>query len=174
MKRRQMWLAVAMLGGACLSLSGCLVGADVLNPSLLPQLGIDPKTIRPQNGIVVVAFNNQTNQDVQFLYYTALDANDLTDGVDLFTETVAPGETNSKALFCPFALFSLGSVGQNGAVTTVGANLGGTQVQYTGSQLRSGSEFVCGDVIEVSLITTATGDQQNQQATFRIRVIPGR
>lgn len=181
-------LALLPIGVA---LPGCTVASDLLSPDLLSSLGFNPATISPPAGFVVVVFENNTDQAVEFHLYVAQDATDLTAGIDNLGVTVFPGDLSSTPIRCPIALISLGEVDDNFMADTVGATIlmaggqqGGnqTELNYMGSPLIAGAglDFECGDLIEIELnpitgaAAAAAGGQNDAQFTFTIRVIPGR
>ena len=183
-------LALLPIGVA---LPGCTVASDLLSPDLLSSLGFNPATVSPPAGFVVVVFENNTDQTVEFHLYVAQDATDLTAGIGNLDIPVFPGDLSSTPIRCPIALLSLGKVGDDFMADTIGATVltaggqqGGnqTELNYMGSPLIAGAglDFECGDLIEIELnpitaaaaAAAAAGGQNDAQFTFTIRVIPGR
>jgi len=146
---------------------------------------LDPGTILPPPGKIVVAFNNQTDRVVRFYAYALEDAQDVGAGFASVSSDVAPGEVRSGAFDCPVAALAPGGVNADFTIDGVGAtyDFGGAApvaVTYTGSPAYGErGDFVCGDVIEIQLIQTivtgGTNEQDNQSAfEFRVQVYPGR
>ncbi len=162
------WMALGLM---LAPLAGCAVLADLLNPDMVVNLGIDPDTITSPKGIMLVALHNNTRSQAFIVAQYQVDKDDPSQGAHVFATTVASGEVTNEALECP-----VGRVEAAGAVVLLAD---GTQVQvtYSGPPLDVGTAFVCGDVIEVRLsegTTVATGDQTQQtQYVLSMTVIPG-
>jgi len=167
------WMVVVLL----LPVGGCAVLSDLLAPGLALELGLDPRTITGDQGVVLVAFNNTTQFPATFYAFAAINAEDLTAGSRNFSAVVDPGEQQNEALDCPVGALAPGSLDATFQVDTLAATVAGTAgtetvnaaVAYEGPLLVSGNAFVCGDMIEITLV--ATGDD-----TFAVsvRVVPGR
>jgi hypothetical protein len=144
---------------------GCAVAADAFNPSFFAGLGLDPATISPPPGTVIIAFENQTSGVATFFGFESADLDFTVDSRN-FSVVAEPGEMRNEVLSCGIDVLSPGQLGENFAISPVAANVqtqeGATDVDYLGPPLVAGSEFVCGDVITVTL--TTIGDQ------FRILV----
>lgn len=162
-------------------LGSCVIAADLINPALLFQLGLDPGSLRPPPGKVLVVYVNDTDVLVEFQAYQANDPDDLAGGgVVISANEVPPGENSNDQFECPTGAISLGQVDANFAVNNTGALVfnqpgAGTAIPYNGTVMREGVDYNCGDVIEFR-ITAVTGQDQNQQQGFVIRArrIPGR
>ncbi len=160
-----------------LPLLGCALVGDALDPTFVAQLGLDPATIISQPGVVLVAFNNTTNQPAVFQAFSTVDAIDPTRGARNFSVDVAGKEVKNEVVDCPVGLIAPGSLDASFAWQRVGATVttgtATTAVEYGGVPVTAGQSFLCGDVIEIRLsAAAATGDQQNYLIT--VRVIPGR
>lgn len=176
LKRR---LQAAMVGAAVLSvpfLSGCVFATDLINPAALSAVGLDPATVIRPAGVVIVAFTNRTTQVAEFQWYQAIDPQNLSAGVELLTTQVFPGDTTNEVFQCPTSLMGLGIVGDDFTVTATGAlvfidDAAGTPVVFTGTALREGVDYRCGDLIAVDFVSIPGGDNQ---FGFVLQVIPGR
>lgn len=173
------WLRSAVgatAAGLALSMGGCVVATDLLNTAFLTSLGLDAASIRPPTGTVIATFTNNTDFVVVFEAFESVDATDLSVNTRNFTIQVEPGETKNEVLYCPIQVFSLGFVDDAFAVTPTGALVftgqQGVEVEYAGAPLVSGLDFLCGDLIDVTLNQAGAGGDQNNFA-FTIRVRPG-
>ncbi len=155
---------------------GCAVVSDVLSPNLLASLGIDPATVVAPQGVVIVAFNNQTQFPADFQAWEAKNARDLRQQSRNFVVHVEAGKQGNEVLDCPIGVISPGSLDatfapQAQAVTvwtTSQGNTQSTQVAYAGQPLEVGTAFQCGDVIEITLVAAAA--QQGGQQAFQLLV----
>lgn len=165
-------LSVCLIGLLSVVVGGCAVAADLINPALFEQLGLDASIFKPTQGVVLVVFNNTTGSTATFYAYSAKNAANLTQGSRNFSVTVPNGEVRNEAVECPIDVISPGQIGDTGG-TAANVNDGGTNttVTYAGGALFSGTSFQCGDVIEVRLVQTATGTANAFE--IRVRVIPG-
>lgn len=161
------WCAVGLLP----LLGGCVVAADLINPSTLQLLGFNVDTIRPRPGNIIVVFENNTDQPAIFAAYRQSDPADVATAFS-FVVAADPMDTANEVVACPVGLVSLGAPAAMGG-DTVGAQIGGAAVNYTGDPLQQNVDFVCGDVIVFTAVAVATGDM-NQAFTLTARVIPGR
>ncbi len=163
------WLALAAL---MTTSGGCTIPLDLFNPALFGQLGLDPNTLRPPTGSLIVFFENNTELPVAFFAYESVNPADLTQDTRNFVVQVDPNESRNEVLECPVQLISLGTVDQEGGVGTVGATVltdgGQMDVEYTGVALESGVTYRCGDVIAVSL------NDAGGVFTLAVRILPGR
>lgn len=154
----------------CVPLTGCAVATDLVNPTFLSALGLDPETIVPASGTVVVAFVNDTLLPTRFFAYAVADRQNLTDARNLVVDVEA-GQTRFRVLDCPVSLFSPGNI-RGGAVEQLAIQVppgGGADVvesSWEGDMLVEPVDFQCGDVIELRYSTVAPG--------FLVRVLPGR
>jgi hypothetical protein len=156
-------------------LAGCAVLSDLLAPGLPLQLGLDPATIIPQEGVVLVAYNNTTQSQATFYAFSAVNAQDLTAGSRNFSAVVDAGKQQNEVVDCPVGVVAPGSLDSSFAVQPLAAVVNGTSVDYAGPVLTSGDTFVCGDMIEITLSSTGA-TTTGSQATYAIsvRVVPGR
>lgn len=176
-RRRWVWLGGALL---VLPLGGCALVSDMIAPSLPLQLGLDPATVTPQQGVVVVAFNNTTQFPAEFYAYEAPNAQNVSSSSRNFSAQVDAGKQQNEVLDCPVGVISPGSLNasfqpDSTAVTVAGT--AGTQgvvatVAYTGPALEVSKAYSCGDLIEIRLSATGTTDQPTFAVS--VRVIPGR
>src|SRR5262245_49655930 len=137
---------VASLVCLCASISGCQVAGDLVNPDLLATIGVDPQTVHPITGRIVVAMNNTSAFDASF--FVAVANKDLTDPQTASAD-VGNGETGNAVFDCPVGLVAPGgfdamgnTLGTTVLVTTPTAVV---PVAYTGVPLESGRDFQCGD-----------------------------
>ncbi|MBL8880904.1 MAG: hypothetical protein JNG88_17460 [Phycisphaerales bacterium] len=156
-------------------LSGCVLLSDAINPTLLTQVGLDPNTIFPSPGAVIVVFNNQTQFPVLFYAFQAQEPADLAVDATNMSLLVDPATTRNTVLDCPIGVVSPGVLGPTFEPETLAAtvfNGQGTDVDYLGAALISGRDFACGDVIEIRVTAGAGGDQQ-QAFAINVFVLPG-
>lgn len=168
------WLLAAGLS-LLVPLAGCVVVTDLMNPGVLSAVGLDPATvIRPQ-GRIIIAFQNSTQFPLPFVSAftgptvpsAATTAEELAEEIVLVSATnVDVNETRTMVVDCP-----VGVVLPSQAFVLRAADV--VEVNYAGSLLIAGEDFVCGDVIQVSVVQV--GDADGQEA-FEIRVqkLPGR
>lgn len=167
----------AWVGGLLLVVAGgCGLLADFFDPSLADRLGLDPAFLNPQQGTVIVAFNNTTRSPAAFSAYWSRDARDLTRHARNFGVDVPAGSVRNEVLECPVGQFSPGTLGADfsrsrGAVVVQTAT-GFETIDYPGPELTVGDGFACGDVIEVRLSAIGTGEAVTYSVS--VRVIPGR
>jgi hypothetical protein len=145
---------------ALLPLMGCALASDLLNLDFIKQLGIDPATISPSQGTVVVAFVNKTTaSSVSFNAYSVANVADLRQGARNFSATVTGAGVENQIVDCPVEALGPGSLtasfGVSSLAATVTTTTGVSQVQYTGLPLRLGESFHCGDLVEIALSTAA-------------------
>lgn len=180
MRLAQMRVWPWLLGGLLLaSASGCALVADLFDAGLASELGIDPATIKPQQGTILVAFVNNTRFTATFYGYKTSSPTDLRSGAKNFSAEVAAGEVQNEVLECPIGLVSPGSLGTDFSIDATAATLSDVAdgeaavatVTYQGTPLVSGSTFACGDVVEIRLSQVTVGD--GQEFLLSVRVIPG-
>jgi hypothetical protein len=172
---------VCVLAGsvALLALGACGLVSDALAPGLAQQIGLDPASIKPQQGTVMVAFNNTTRYPATFFAYLSVDATDLTRSSRNFSADIAAGKVGNEVLDCPVGLISPGALDSAFSPSGVAASVAGVagsttalaEVAYTGNPVISGSSFSCGDVIEIRL--AAGGTTESPTFAITVRVIPG-
>ena len=179
--KNQVWrtkiiFVLLLLGLAVLPAGGCAVVGDLLDPGLAVALGMDPATIKPQQGVVIVAFNNTTRYPAQFFAFESLDADDLTQSSRNFSAEVAAGQVQNEVLDCPVGLIAPGSLGDNFAYDSTAVVVTGPDFAeikpYNGPPLLSGSSFSCGDLVEIRV--SATGAGAGERFAVTVRVVPGR
>jgi hypothetical protein len=170
------WL---LCGLVALPAGGCGVVSDVFAPGLAEQFGLDPATIKPPQGVLMVSFKNATQSPATFFAFEATDASDLSRGRN-FSVPVAAGSVGNEVLDCPVGIVIPGSVGASNAISTNAAEVQSstalTVVTYTGPTLLSGQSFNCGDVLEIGLFSTtgsSSGGTATQTYTITVRLIPG-
>ncbi len=164
--RLALWCAIGLFP----MLGGCVVAADLINPSTLQLLGLNIDTIRPRPGNIIVVFENNTDQPAIFAAYRQSDEDEISTAFSFIVEA-DPMDTSNEVVACPVGLVSLGA--PNAMGETLGAQIGGTAVNYSGDPLQEGVDFVCGDVIVFTANPIAAGDM-NQTFEITARVIPGR
>ena len=154
---------------------GCVVVADLLDPSLAGQLGL---TAGGTQGVIVVAFNNTTSFPATFEAFVSRDATDLTRDSRNFSSAVAAGDVANEVLECPVGVVSPGSLdasfARDGVAAVVTTDSGTEDVTYAGPVL-SGTDISCGDLVEIRLVQTSAGTGDTATSAFRIVVvvIPG-
>lgn len=172
-----------MLAAICcgpLVCGGCVVAGDLVNPDFAAALGLDSSVLRPGSGTVIVAFTNSTSFPAEITVAVSSDPGDPTANAQTIAVPLdEPGETRNIVLDCPVGVITPGVPHADFSTNSVAAVVfsgGGVQVTYTGAALVAGSQFSCGDVIEIELrqTGTGTGEQQTNQFSFRVTVIPGR
>jgi len=179
-----------MLGMMLAPVASCGIPADLLNPGFLVGLGLDPATVIPQQGSVIVAFKNSTTHTATFYAFESVSAIKLGQSSRNFSVDVGPSEVKNEVLDCPVGLISPGELAADftpdtrAAVVHVVTTAQQTQTQnevdvaYTGDPLTSGSAYTCGDVIEIELSAAAGGTNgqtaNQQQFVLTVQVIPGR
>ncbi len=187
MARSWRWV---ILGLMLVPIGGCGVIVDVLNPGLLVDLGLDPATIIPQPGTVIVAFHNTTPYTATFFAYESVDTVDLSQSSHNFSTVVGADEVKNEVLECPVGQIAPGSLAADFTPDTLAAavrvvtadqqtqTVELVDVEYAGDPLVSGIAFTCGDLVELRLVvaTTAADNQGGTQQQFRmvVQVIPGR
>lgn len=181
MSDRQRWMVLVAAGGLLVApLGGCGLVTDVFNPGFASQLGIDPATIFPQRGRVVVAFNNTTRFPASFFAFTARDAVDLSAGARNFSVFVAASQQGNEVLDCPAALVAPGTLAADfsfdnlAALVVVNGEL--VEVPYDGPALLDGTTYSCGDLIEIRLsaFTLGTGENAEVEFLISVRILRGR
>ncbi len=173
--KRPAWPAA--LGGLVLiAAGGCGLLVDFFDPDLAGRLGLDPATIKPQQGTVIVAFANSTRYPAAFNAYWSRDANNLAGYSRNFSVDVPSGNVRNEVLECPVGVISPGSLDStftpSGLAVVVQAAGEAAQVEYAGPPLISGDGFFCGDVIEIRVSAIGTGDTATYAVS--VRVIRGR
>ena len=170
-------MRLAWIGGLVLIVAGgCGLLVDFFDPDLAGRLGLDPATVRPEQGTVLVAFNNTTRSPAVFSAYWSRDARNLTRYSRNFNVDVPAGNVRNEVLECPVGLVSPGTLGpdfgRDNVAAIVQTATGFEDVAYAGPVLVSGDGFVCGDVIEVRLSSVGTGEAATYSVS--VRVIRGR
>lgn len=156
--------------------SGCAVGADILNPDLFSQFGLDLESVTGDSGVVIVAFNNTTNASVTFYAFAAPNRQDVS-GARNFSLQVDPLSVGNEVLDCPVAVIAPGTLqadfSTDGVAALIQTEDAETTVNYAGQPLLSGTAFTCGDVVEVRLVSTTAGTGDNVEYSILVRRIPG-
>jgi len=159
-------------------IGGCAIGADLVNPSFLSALGLDPATIVPSQGRTLVSFTNGTQYEATFSVVVTPDLLASANEATLGDADVAAGETRTLPFDCPAAgVIVPGDLSAELAIgtTAVTVVVDGAEVAltYEGSQLQAGRDYVCGDVIEIRLLQVGEGIGADDFA-IQVRVLPGR
>lgn len=154
----------------CLSLGGCAIVADALNPLVLTNLGLAESALVPDYGVVLMVFNNTTQSDAVFYGFSAGNADNLALNSRNFSTYVPAGENRNEAIECPVEVVGAGQIAGDG-LSDVVAVVNGNDVNYANGALAKGTGFQCGDVIEVRLLQVGTGDQA--AFTVIVQVLPG-
>jgi hypothetical protein len=181
---RRWWRKVGLAGGLalCVSLSGCVLAADMINPAFLFSVGVDPVLVLPQSGTVIVTFRNESGAPAIFHAYEVKNAQNPAAGARNFAVEVPQGQVRNEVLFCPVGVISLGMVGADGATADAtgaevfgAADAAGAAVEYAGAPLRSGVEYSCGDVISIRLVRGGgTGTDAAAAYSFVVEIVRGR
>jgi hypothetical protein len=181
MTRSRLVLALAGCGllGAVL---GCAFAADLLNSDMLIQLGFDPATIVPESGKAIVAFTNNAGEQATCYVSVSSDPSDAMADVRSVPIEADVGQTASVVFDCPIGVVTPGAPGtessSGGTTAVIVTDAAGTvtEVAYAGAPLVSGVDFLCGDVIEIRVISLGGGTADQAQANYvlRVQVHPGR
>ncbi len=163
--------AAAVLGG------GCVIGTDLLNPSLLSSVGFDPDTVIAPQGRIVVAFTNSTSAAVAFVAAASDDPADPTANARaISTDFLASGETRSLVLDCPVGVITPGapsadfSTGTVAAVAVTGTDA--VDIVYAGTPVIVGTDMQCGDVLQIEAVQFGTAE--GVAFGLQLQVLPGR
>lgn len=165
-----------MLGLGCLTATfGCGFLGDALNPAFLAGIGVDPGTVIPPRGTVIVLFKNETDFAALFHAFEAADALDWTREARNFAVEVPASDSRNEVLSCPVGVFSPGVLSEafafeGGTAAEVFTDQDVVAIPYAWPLLNP-RDFRCGAVIEVTLTQVATPDAPYSLA---VRVIPGR
>lgn len=164
-------------GVLAVTVGGCAVATDMLDPGLFVQLGVDPATVSQPQGVVIVAFNNATSSWATFRAYQSQGAGSpeaRSKGARNFYLQVESGDVRNEVIECPVGEISPGSLDASfdpeslaAVVHTAG---GDVNVDYGGVPLEISKSFSCGDVIEIRLVPLTTGDDTDYRIV--VRVIP--
>lgn len=170
------WLALGVCVSAC-QLLGCAVAADIFNPGLLSSVGLDPAALTPSRGSIIITFTNNLTTQAVFYSVVATNANDLAADSRVISTLVDPGQTVNEVVECPVGVFFPGQLTDAfardpAALTVVGGDGNGSDVNYDNAPLISNRDFNCGDLIAISANATGGGDQNG--VAIAIRIIPGR
>ena len=76
-------------GVVLLAVGACGIVSDLLAPGLAQEIGLDPASIKPQQGTVIVAFNNTTRYPATFFAYESADAVNLARSSRNFSADIA-------------------------------------------------------------------------------------
>lgn len=167
--------------GGLTGLLGCAIATDLVNPDLIQGLGLDQNIINPPLGTVIVVFENSTS-NLAAMCVAEVPSNDVST-LQTACHDVPAGETRNYVFDCPVQLVMPGIGEVTGTDTT--ATVDGTgaayvltatdllQVDYAGSSLRSGVEFNCGDVIQITLIPVASTDVNAPAFGIQVQVLRG-
>jgi hypothetical protein len=180
MRRKTWYSAFVLCGMSVFTLTGCPVAADFFNPSVFTGLGLDPRTITPSQGTLIVLFRNETQSPAVFRAFESSRTSNFTaQNSRNFTVGVEAGESRNEVLDCPIRLFTPGAVDAAGVRDDVAVLTGTAEaavtVNYEGAILQVGTDYQCGDVIQVTLTEATTGgDNAETNFALIVQVIPGR
>jgi hypothetical protein len=157
-------------------------GCGVLNPDFVASLGLDPGLFSPvDQGVVLVAFDNQTDFDAVFFAWAASDAGDLTAGSRNFSSFVPAGEQRNEVVRCPVGAVGPGSLtadftldplaAQVRVVTDTGVDTADVEATVP---VESGVAFDCGDLIVIRLQPTIVQADQEADFVITVQVVPSR
>ena len=170
-------MLTTLCGLLALPSGGCAILADALDPNLAVMLGLDPATISPQRGTIIVAFDNTTRFAAEFFAFESVEPEPADYVVDSrnFSVQVPAGQVRNEVLSCPVGAISPGSLDASFAPQTLAVQVTTdtevTDVEYTGQALQAGTAYSCGDVIEIRLVATGTATAQTY--SISVRIIPG-
>ncbi len=162
---------ICLLAALSVALGGCAFVADFVNPQVFPLLGIEADALTGNRGVVLIVFNNTTQSDATFFGFSAKNASDLSRDSRNFSTFVPAGENRNEVIECPVDVLGSGQIDAD-SVSTTAAIVGTAAIAYDNGVLESGSAFVCGDVIEVRLVATGAGTDQNAFSVV-VLVLPG-
>ncbi len=150
--RGSKWIAV-MAGALLLAPTGCGVALDALNPAFFAGLGFDPGTIFPPAGVVIVSFTNNTGNDATLYAFEsrATILEEYSRGARNFFIQADAGESRNEVIDCPVGTISFGSLDASFAPDDLAIVVADGEVTYEGAPLINGSDFQCGDLIDVQL-----------------------
>lgn len=173
--RRHRLVALGLSSCVLVLLGGCPIVTDAFNPDFLASFGIPTGT---SSGTVLIAFTNDSQFDAQFIAqpFDTLSATSQTVAGGPITAVVVAGQNRTFAVPCPVGYIVPGDAASgttsSASVNVIGAGAVLTLV-FTGAPLEAGSDFLCGDVIEMRLSQIGAGAAV-EDFQLRVRVLPGR
>lgn len=170
---------ITLLALAAAGLTGCVFAADLFNPNIWGQLGIDEASVVRPEGVIIVAFNNQTANAATFYATMAVDAVDWTRGSRNFVASVNGGKVRNEVLECPVGMICPGSLaadlsdinGETAAITTQTTADGTEQVVVAydpALRLEADRAFRCGDVVEIRLSEAVVEGEMTLVVTMHV------
>ena len=170
---------VATITGLCFGTLGCAIATDLINPAALSALGLDPATIIPPEGRALVTFNNMSSLSAIFVIAVSDNPGDPTSNAQtIFSEILQPNQAQTASLDCPVGVLTPGTPAADFSTGTtavfVAAGDDGVEVTYNGAPLIFGTDFVCGDLVEMRLVQTGNDATMADSFQILMRVIPGR
>lgn len=172
---------MTLLALAAVALTGCVFVADMFNPGIWGQLGIDEASIVRPEGVVIVAFNNQTANTATFYATMAVDPDPLywSRGSRNFVASVDGGKVRNEVLECPVGMICPGSLaadlsdidGETAAITTQTTADGTEQVVVAydpALRLEADRAFRCGDVVEIRLSEAVVDGEVTLAVTMHV------
>jgi len=178
LRRRTLGWHGVIVGLLWLPISGCAIATDVINPDFLVGLGIDPATVIRRQGVVLVAFVNQTSWPADFYAFSMANTADPRRGSRNFSTSVAAQKVRNEVVECPVEIISPGALTADYSVNFAVAAIVHEEstdatVAYTGVPLRLGESFQCGDVVEISLVrVSGTSADAQQEYVITVRRVP--
>lgn len=180
MKRMRFCRNVLAMSGLT-GLLGCAIATDLVNPDLIQGLGLDQNVISPPLGTVIVVFQNATTS-LATMCVAEVPSSDLST-LQTACHDVPAGETRNYVFDCPVTTImpGIGDTGTDQTATTIAGTAAATVVtgttavvvDYDGSPLRSGLEFNCGDVIQITLIPSAATGTNTAAFAIQVQVLRG-
>src|ERR1051326_275006 len=124
--RRQSWVQASALGLLCiLGGTGCPVAADFFNPNVFGTIGIDPNTVKPPQGTVIVLFKNNTQSPAVFTAFeSSTITNFTTQNSRNFSVGVEAGQSQNEVLDCPVRIITPGSFDAAGMFNPIAVRTG--------------------------------------------------
>jgi len=158
-----------------LSLAGCAMATDLVNPSFLSTFGIDPATIIQSPGRVVIAFQNSTSGVADFGATVASSLSTTAQDIEyVYARDVAANETRTMVVECPAGVIIPGApIGGAVLAASVVSDAAVAAVAYAGAPLIEGDDFFCGDVIEIRVVETGV-DAATVVVELQVQVLAGR
>jgi hypothetical protein len=150
------------------------MATDLMNPEFLASLGFDPDTIIRPQGRVVIAFQNSSSGVAEFGATLADSLNATEEEFDyVYASGVQPNETRTLVVECSVKVITPGApFGGSSLAVIVTSEEAESTLAYGGDALEEGDDFLCGDVIEIRVIETAT-DAENTGIALQVQVLPG-
>ena len=148
-------------------LMGCAMAIDLVSPDFIATLGLDPATVIPSQGRIVIAFKNSTQFTIAecFVSIAVDNSTSAEDYIRISARDIAANETRTMLADCPVGIILPGSA-------VVQQDAGGPAVEYGGGAIMCGYDYLCGDVIQVEVVQSGD-DTATAAFSIEVKVIPG-